>query len=65
MTMTTVSPDPTTRPPATATLTDRLMAEVYVHLDRCNNAPNEAVRFAEHAQALGLLTAVNIVKETP
>ena len=44
---------------------DRLMAEVEVHLDRCNNAPNEATRLAEHAQALGLLRAIDIVKETP
>lgn len=53
--------DPT---PATAAL-ERLWAEVDVHLARSKDAPNDAVAFAEHAQTLGLLTAINIVKETP
>jgi hypothetical protein len=44
---------------------ERLRAEVDLHLERNRNAPNEAVAFAEHAQTLGLLKAVEIVKETP
>lgn len=41
---------------------DRLMPAVWIHIDRCNNAPNAAVRFAEHAQALGLLEAITILE---
>lgn len=45
-----------------ALLASALMPAVWAHIDRCNNAPNEATRFAEHAQALGLLEAITILE---
>lgn len=40
----------------------RLQVEVDLHLARCNDAPNEATRLAEHAQALGLMRAIDIIE---
>lgn len=63
------TPTPSAAPAAvmsgdeTRTVMRALLAEVDLQLDRIKVAPNDAIRFSEHAQALGLLRAVEIVKE--